>query len=82
MRSVRLFDPQQARVLKFDHFAEGIPGLIDNQIAKREMPAYKNFALEVDDGVSPVMFWMSNAERFPELNKLSVCTWKFRGCRT
>jgi hypothetical protein len=71
LKAVRLFDPQQAKVLSFDGFVEAIPSLQDNFIALSELPAYKAAVHELATDVSPFSYWCAYAYRFPQLSKLA-----------
>lgn len=71
LKAVRIFDPQQAKVLSYDGFAEAIPSLMDNHFALSELAAYKAAVHEVDANTSPFLYWSTYADRFPHLSKLA-----------
>lgn len=73
LQAVRLFDPQQAKILTFNAFFDGIPGYDDKRhLLTSEIAAYKQAVREVDDDVKPLAFWFSNRKRFPNLFELAV----------
>ena len=71
LQAVRLFDPQQAKLLTFNGFGESIPGA-DSRVVRDEIAAYKQALTEVQQDVTPLDFWFASKDRFPNLFTLAV----------
>lgn len=73
LQTVRLLDPQQAKMLTFNDFFNGIPTCASKRrILSDELAAYKLYVAETNDEVQPVEFWFSCRNRFPELFEIAV----------
>lgn len=72
MKSVRLFDPRQAKTLAFpDDLTHSLPSY-DSKRGRDELAAYKLAVVEVAADVKPLTFWFANMDRFPYLSHLAV----------
>ena len=70
MKSMRVFDPQQAKTLTFsDDITQSLPGY-DKKLGRDELATYKFAIMEVSAEVMPTAFWFANKDRFPYLTQL------------
>ncbi|KAL1398934.1 hypothetical protein pipiens_008585 [Culex pipiens pipiens] len=73
MKAVRGFDPAQAKILSLDGLSDGIPECAEKlPEIEGELAAYKQCALEIEDGVKPAAFWFSQKDRFPNLSRIAI----------
>lgn len=73
LRSVRLLDPQQAKVLSIDDLFDGIPECAEKKSElQEELSAYKYAVQEITENVEPMTFWFASRDRFPQLFKIAL----------
>lgn len=73
MKAVRGFDPAQAKILSLDGLSDGIPECAEKlPEIEGELAAYKQCALEIEDGVKPAAFWFSQKDRLPNLSRIAI----------